>query len=539
MEKVDSIDKTQVDNNEKINEFQILKNNNIYNIKINAVNDDSTKEKIKILISFTLNEKFYIYEECFDPLCDLKTVLTFSEIYQIVIKAIEDNKCEIIHQNDENNEYIIMKIDINNEIKEIKLLQSNHNNITKLNELIKNYKTLKEKYIQLKKEKEKDNIKKIYYNSDIGSGSGSIYNDNDSDNSINGNRNNYINANVFNPTIYENSDENHIILDSYSKIWCMLDINNISYIENEEKINLNLAALGLSNRRIILINLNTMKIHQEIQTPDTVYSLAKFNNDSKYLIAALENGQMIIYILKEDKYEQYQLLEKPKELKKGEINKVITLSDGNIATAERGALSIWKPKIEEGEKKFELFKEIITHNDTCQLLEINPGVFACAIYRSKLINVYKNDGNEYPLLGSITNAESHGSNSNGMAKINDNIFCSGGEKSFLYIASVEPLQIIQKIIMDNEDKWNFIHFIYNSNDGFIFTSIGDGIIQYKIVTDNDGNFIKLEEFDIIEDGFNNSAIIITGDGKILYKQKKENFDNKTNLFLTNYKKLDN
>ena len=401
--------------------------------------------------------------------------------------------------------------------------------------LIKNYKTLKEKYIQLKKEKEKNNIKRIFYNSD----SGSIYNENDSDNSINGNGNNYINAHVFNPTIYENSDENHIILNSYFyKIWCMLEINNISYIENEEKININLAALGLSNKRIILINLNKMKIHQEIQTPDTVYSLAKFNNDSKYLIAAFENGQMIIYILKEDKYEQYQLLEKPKELKKGEINKVITLSDGNIATAERGALSIWKPKIGEEEKKFELFKEIITHNDTCQLLEINPGVFACAIYKSKLINVYKNEGKEYPLLGSITNAESHGSNSNGMAKINDNIFCSGGEKNFLYIASVEPLQIIQKIIINDEDNLNFIHFIYNSNDGFIFTSIGDGIIQYKIVTDNDGNFIKLEEFDIIEDAYNNSAII-TVDGKILYKQKKENLDNKTNLFLTNYKKLDN
>lgn len=28
------------------------------------------------------------------------------------------------------------------------------------------------------------------------------------------------------------------------------------------------------------------------------------------------------------------------------------------------------------------------HNDTCQLLDVNPDAFACAIYRSKLINVY-------------------------------------------------------------------------------------------------------------------------------------------------------
>ena len=235
---------------------------------------------------------------------------------------------------------------------------------------------------------------------------------------------------------------------------------------------------------------------------------------------------MIIYKLKENKYETYQLLEKP--LKKGEINKVIILSDGNIATAERGVLSIWKPKIEKGEKKFELFKEIITYNDTCQLLEVNPGVFACGIYKRKLINVYKNDGNEYPLLGSITNAESHGSNSNGMAKINDKIFCSGGTKRFLYIISVEPVQIIQKINLGfgNDNEFNIIRFICNSNDGFIFTSPEDVIIQYKIISDKNGNFIKLEVFDIIIDGDYNSAILTTSDGRILYKQKMENMDNK-------------
>ena len=124
-----------------------------------------------------------------------------------------------------------------------------------------------------------------------------------------------------------------------------------------------------------------------------------------------------------------------------------------------------------------------------------------------------------------------------MAKINNNIFCSGGEKGFLYIVSVEPLQVIQKLSFYN-DNWPFIHFIYNSNDGFIFTSVGDWIIQYEIVTDDDGCFIKLEEFDCIKDGYNNSAIITTNDGKILYKQKMEKTTIKTNLFLANYKKLE-
>ena len=59
-------------------------------------------------------------------------------------------------------------------------------------------------------------------------------------------------------------------------------------------------------------------------------------------ICSLEDGKLIIYILKNNKHKQFQILEKPKELDKGEINKVIILTDGNLATAERGVISIWK-----------------------------------------------------------------------------------------------------------------------------------------------------------------------------------------------------
>ena len=218
-------------------------------------------------------------------------------------------------------------------------------------------------------------------------------------------------------------------------------------------------------------------------------------------------------------------------------NTLITLSDGTIATAERGALSIWKPKLEEGEKKFELFKEILTHSDTYQLIEVNPKIFAYAMYGPKLINVYKNDSNEYPLLGNITNVSSHGNNSNGMAKINDNLFGSCSNGGFLYIVSVQPVQIVQKIIF--EMGHYFIHFLHKSNDKFIFTSVGDMIIQYKIITDEDDNFIKLEEFDVIKDGIENEAIITTDEGKIFYEQKieNENLNGKTNFFSYEYKKL--
>ena len=126
-------------------------------------------------------------------------------------------------------------------------------------------------------------------------------------------------------------------------------LNNIFIVKNRQK--LNLVALGFVDNKIIIIDLILMKIYQEIKTSDTVYSLAQFKDDSKYLLCSLKNWQMIIYILKEYKYKEFQILEKPQEIRRGEINKVITLSDGNIATAERGVISIWKPKLEKKRKK--------------------------------------------------------------------------------------------------------------------------------------------------------------------------------------------
>ena len=118
-----------------------------------------------------------------------------------------------------------------------------------------------------------------------------------------------------------------------------------------------------------------------------------------------------------------------------------------------------------------------------------------------------------------------------MAKINDNFFCSGGQNGFIYIVSVNPLQITQKIVLEEDSS--YVHFLHNSNDGFIFTSLGDIIIQYRIINDEDNNFIKLEKFEVIEDGENNNAIITTDDGKIFYHQKSQ--DNKLNLCLFKYK----
>ena len=101
----------------------------------------------------------------------------------------------------------------------------------------------------------------------------------------------------FSKWVNKNKEDIHIILDTTSKIWCMLKLNEILNKQNKEQLNLNLVALGFSNNKIIIINLLTMEIYQEIKTSSTVYSLAQFKENSKYLISSLENGQIFIYQL--------------------------------------------------------------------------------------------------------------------------------------------------------------------------------------------------------------------------------------------------
>ena len=526
-------------------EFNIIKNNLVYNIKLNLEKTNNS-EKIKIIISFVMNNKFQIYEVYLDQCPEIGKNENYMQSYQNLIDQIKNENIEIIHDK-VKEEFILLKLDLNHGIKTIKLLPSVKNNEIKYNELIKNYKSLEENYIQIKKAG-KNNQKKIESEDEqddiIDNVSDSDYTNNNI-NAINNFAYTDIDNNYNNKTTFEISDKNHIILNTSSNIWCMLNLNKILDELNEPSLNLNLVAIGFSMYKIIIIDLNKMSIYQEIKTPSTVYSLAQFKEDPNYLICSLSNGQVIIYKLKDNKFEEYQILEKPEEMQNSEINKVITLSNGYLATAERGSLSIWKPKLDNEQKKFEFFKEIITNNDTCHLLEVNTQVFACAVRVSNIINVYKNDGNEYPLLGTIEHAFSHGSNSNGMAAINDNIFCSGGEKGYIYVVSIDPVQVIQKIKLLEKSNWGLVNFIYKSIDGFIFTSVGGGIIQYKIIKDEDDNFIKLENFDIIEDGVENNAIVLTEEGKIFYKQKRLNNlrdlaiiieIDKTNLFLTEYKK---
>ena len=324
----------------------------------------------------------------------------------------------------------------------------------------------------------------------------------------------------------EKDNKKYIELENYfSSVWCMLKLNSINYIENGKNLKLNLIAIGFSGGRIYLINSSTMEIHQLINETSTIYSLCQFNNNPKYLICSLSTGFISIYILKDKYYEIIQTIRKPPEIEKGEINKVITLSNGDLASADRGSITIWKQKTDEKYNKieeFELYKEIITDNDACQLIEVNPNIFACAIYKDESIKIFNNNGNDYPLLGIISNVESHGDNSNGMAKIDDKLFCLGGINCTFYLVCVEPVQLIQKIQLYNENSLNYVSSLCMSNKGLLFVSYDDKIVQFKIINDENNNFIEFKEFDIINNKQNSSeAIVETEDGKIFYQLKTD------------------
>ena len=510
------------------NIFKLNYNNSTYDIELMIEENDSNKV-IKMKCSKILNDCFYLYEEIIDNryLQQIPTENNNLEgKFQKLIFLFKNKKARIENIILDNS--ITIKININEKDKlEIKLLKINKDLDFINKELIRKYSSLEKDYIKLK------------------------YNNNFLQRQIqrltNQHQNQIHNYNPFNYSFYRNNikqkneeekdDENHISLKIITSVWCMLKLNPINYTEDNKSNILNLAAIGLGNGNIILINLSTLKIHQGIKSLNTIYSLAQFNNNPNYLLCSLSNGYIIIYKLNNRIYEEIQRLQKPQDLRRGEFNKVITLSNGDLATAERGAISIWKQKKDnEGKKieEFEFYKEILTNYDTCQIVEVNPNVFACAIYTSKQIKVFNNNGKDYPLLGVISNAESQGSNSNGMAKINDRIFCSGGKNYYIYIVGVNPVQMIQKIKLVKNESLSTISFMHMSNSGYLFTSYNNKIIQFKVCKDENNNFIELEEIFTLEDKEEGSSSIITTDnGKIFYQQKRNNFG--ICFYFTNFK----
>ena len=303
------------------------------------------------------------------------------------------------------------------------------------------------------------------------------------------------------------------IEERYLSIWCIKKLNDIRI--NSEKI-LQLIALGTSKNEIILVNIINFKFHQVIKEHNnTVYSLDQYKNDTKYFIDSSEDGTINIYELDNNyKYILYQKLEKSEEKKGDEINKVIILSNKLLVSSDRRSITIWKSNYEEKDKiQYEDYYEIIINKDTCQLLEVNPSIFVATQYSTNTFQVYKNDGNTFPLIGELENIGTHGKSSNGLCKINDKLVCSGSDDQF-YIICIDPIQVIQKHII-NKDT---IYYMYSTNENYIYCNYGKySIIQYKILFDEDNNFVDLLEIDKYKEkdnSFNEEAILPFDDGRI-------------------------
>ena len=212
-------------------------------------------------------------------------------------------------------------------------------------------------------------------------------------------------------------------------------------------------------------------------------------------------------------------MEKSQDKRGGEINKVIILSNKLLVSGDHRSITIWNEKNpDENKINYEDFFEIIINRDTCHLLEVNPSIFVATQYSSNgYFQVYINDGKTFPLKGELKNVKSHGSSSNGLSKINNNLVCSSSE-GILYIISIEPLQIIQKI--KNNEK-NTIYYNYITKNNYLyFTERYDYISQYKIIFDEENEFVeivKVGEYNV----YSQKAIIPFDDGRIFFKESRK------------------
>ena len=311
-----------------------------------------------------------------------------------------------------------------------------------------------------------------------------------------------------------------IIEKRYLSAWCMKKLNDIQI--SSEQI-LKLIAIGTSREQIILLNTINFKFYQMIKEHNgIVYSLDQYKNDTKYFFSSSQDGTLNIYKLDNNyKYTLYQKLEKSEDKKGHEINKVIILSNELLVSSDRRSITIWKSNNNEKDKiQYEDFYEIIINNDTCQLLEINPSIFIATQYKSNTFQVYKNDGKTFPLIGELKNIGTHGKSSNGLCKINDKLVCSSSDDQF-YIICIDPIQVIQKHII-NEGT---IYYMYSTNDKYLYCSYGGySIIQYKILFDEDNNFVELLEIDKYNKEakfLNEKAILPFDDGRIFILANKQ------------------
>ena len=331
-----------------------------------------------------------------------------------------------------------------------------------------------------------------------------------------------------------NNIENKILIKSISKentydynsqTWYIKKLNDIR-INTQQ--NLELIAIGGSNHKILLLNVLNFKIYQIIiEHKSDVYSIDQYKEDSNFLFSSSGDGTINIYKLNNNyKYELIQKLKKSEKKKGGEINKAICLSNNLLVSGDHKSITIWKSNNKtKNDIYYENIHEIILNRDTCNLIEVNPKIFVALQYsHGGYFQVYKNEENSFPLLGELVNIESQGNSSNSLAIINENLVCSAAQNNIFYIICIEPLQIIQKIKI-NSEKNITIFFIYITKDGYLYCK-GEyqSIIQYKIILDDDNNFVELVEIGKYNNGVHNNsnekAILPFDDGRIFFVEEK-------------------
>ena len=129
-------------------EYQIIKNERIYNIKCIKQKKDNI-QTFKIIASFVINNTFQIYEGNLDIIKEIDKSDNSEQFYQQIFSLIREEKLEIIHQ-DKHKGFIILKIEDVNKTHEIKLFPSTINEKNKLEKLTLDYISLEKNFIQLK-----------------------------------------------------------------------------------------------------------------------------------------------------------------------------------------------------------------------------------------------------------------------------------------------------------------------------------------------------------------------------------------------------
>ena len=247
---------SQQDNKDEklfIQEYKIIQENKIYNIKLIKEEKNSIK-KIKISISFVLNNVFYIYEQYINQYLEKEENENLEKTYQELYKKNKKENIKIL-LNNKDIQFISLFIFMKSNTKTFKLTLVNNSDKDKLDEITKNYISLEKDFIELKKKPQLPQIRTPFHGRTHAERNPFIhhfYNLN------NNNNNNNIES--------KKIDGSHITLDTYSSIWCMLKLNKIVYNKNNENITLNLVALGLGDAKIILINLSKMEVHQSLKT---------------------------------------------------------------------------------------------------------------------------------------------------------------------------------------------------------------------------------------------------------------------------------